>query len=108
MALMHCPKCDKKISDKAESCQFCQHVLVADPEKIESERRINRIKKSSNLMTQSFIALILFIGGLAYTAWYTDDGTSNDKIIAQVVTAISFVWYLVTRIRIMLFKRSKQ
>ncbi len=108
MALVHCPKCDKRISDKAEVCQFCNHVLVADPEKLDSERRINRIKKASNLMTQSFVALILFIGGLAYSAWYSDDGTSTDKIVAQVVTAISFVWYLITRIRIMLFKRDKK
>ncbi|WAJ69124.1 zinc ribbon domain-containing protein [Catenovulum adriaticum] len=108
MALMHCPNCDKRISDKAETCQYCQHVLVADPEKIDSERRINRIKKASSLMTQSFIALILFIGGLAYSAWYSDTGTSTDKIVAQAITAISFIWYLITRIRIMLFKRAKQ
>ena len=108
MALIHCPKCDKRISDKAETCQFCQHILVADPEKLDSERRINRIKKSSSLMNHSFIALILFIGGLAYTAWYTDEGASTDKLIAQGVTAVAFVWYLVTRVRIMLFKRTKQ
>lgn len=107
MALIHCPKCDKRISDKAEICQHCQHVLVADPEKLDSERRINRIKKASNLMTQSFIALILFIGGIAYSSWFSDEGVSNDKIISQVVSGLALVWYLITRIRIMLFKRSK-
>ncbi|WP_017445058.1 zinc ribbon domain-containing protein [Gayadomonas joobiniege] len=106
MALTHCPKCDKKISDKADQCPHCEHLMVADPEKLETQRRINRIKKSSSLITQSFLGLILFIGGLAYSSWYAEDGMSNDKIAAQVIAGIGVFWYLVSRIRILMFRRS--
>lgn len=106
MALMHCPECDKKISDKASQCPHCEKVLVADPEKLETQRRINRIKKSSSLISQSFLGLMMFIGGLAYSSWYADEGMSTDKIASQVIAGIGVFWYLVTRIRILMFKRS--
>ena len=108
MALIPCPECGKRISDKAQSCQHCEHVLVADPEKLTTQRRINRIKQSSSLITHSFLALILFIGGLAYSSWYAESGMGYDKIASQVVALLGLVWYVVTRIRIMMFKREKQ
>ncbi|MER2493651.1 zinc ribbon domain-containing protein [Catenovulum sediminis] len=108
MALTQCPECNKRISDKADQCPYCQCALVDDPEKLETQRRINRIKKSSSLMTHSFLALILFISGLAYSSWYAEDGMTYDKIASQAVALIGLIWYLTTRIRIMLFKRNKK
>ncbi|NTS78541.1 zinc ribbon domain-containing protein [Catenovulum sp. SM1970] len=105
MALISCPKCGKRVSDKADSCLHCGAVLVDDPEKLQRLGRIERIKRSSQLMTRSFLALILFIGGLAYSGFYADKGESTDKWISQIVAGIGFVWYLILRVQIIQFKR---
>ena len=31
MALIHCPECGKEISDKAEKCIHCGHVMKEQP-----------------------------------------------------------------------------
>ncbi|WP_111976391.1 zinc ribbon domain-containing protein [Algibacillus agarilyticus] len=107
MALIACPKCRKRISDKAESCQHCHEVLVGDPEKIRTGARIKRIEKSARLMTYSFFALIMFIAGIAYSGMYAETGASWDKWGSQIVSGVGFIWYIVLRVQIMLFKKEK-
>ncbi|KMT64966.1 hypothetical protein [Catenovulum maritimum] len=105
MALISCPQCRQKISDKAEQCSKCDYVLLGDPEKLDSQRRILRIKQSSKLMTHSFLFLLLFIGSIAYSSWYAESGDSWDKMVSLGLTAVGLIGYLVSRIRIMMFKR---
>ncbi|AWB67686.1 zinc ribbon domain-containing protein [Saccharobesus litoralis] len=107
MALIACPNCGKRISDKAEVCQHCHTALTGDPDKVRSAARIARIEQSARLMTYSFIALIVFIAGIAYSAFYAETGATWDKWLAQIATAIGFVWYIGLRIRIMMFKKQK-
>ncbi len=107
MALIACPKCGKRISDKAETCKHCGALMVEDPEKLRTAGRIERIHKSSRLMSQSFIALILFIGGLAYSSFDPEAGETTAKWVAQGIAGAGFIWYLILRVQIMMFKKEK-
>ena len=61
MAVINCPNCKKKISDKAKSCSHCEIDLTnVDAEKMASIKKVNKINKSQTLMNHSFIAMLLF------------------------------------------------
>lgn len=109
MALVACPACKQRISDKAESCQHCGFVFGGDVEGEErANPRIERIKKSSQLMTQAFIALIVFIAGIAYSGFYAESGETWDKWLSQGLSALGFIWFITTRVRIMIFKKGNK
>ena len=64
MALIDCPSCNKKISDKAQSCQHCSFSLgTADAEDIARKQSLNKYLKNQKIQTQSMIAMLLFVAG---------------------------------------------
>ena len=108
MAVIDCPSCKKKISDKAKSCSHCGIAIAeVDQEKLALIKQTNAIKKQQNLMTHSFIAMLLFCGGFLF--FYLRDVQSGtlEYGLAIGLTLIGFVLYIVTRIRLLLLKRSK-
>ncbi|GHE82645.1 hypothetical protein [Thalassotalea profundi] len=109
MAVISCPSCKKKISDKAKSCSHCQLDLQNfDEEKFQTINKINLINKSQKLMIHSFIAILLFCGGFLF--FYLEEvqlGTWQ-YTVAVMSTVVGFVLYLVTRIRLFLLKRSSK
>ena len=72
MAVINCPSCKKKISDKVKSCHYCQlDLTVLDADKIANLKRVSAVKKSQQLMNHSFIAMLLFCGGFLFLYWQT-------------------------------------
>ena len=56
MAVINCPSCKKKISDKAKTCSHCDIELGSiDEDKLAAIRQTNLIQKSQKLMNHSFI-----------------------------------------------------
>ncbi|MGJ8692386.1 MAG: hypothetical protein ACSHW0_07880 [Thalassotalea sp.] len=109
MAVINCPSCKKKISDKAKSCSHCQLELSnLDDEKLSSLAQVNNIKKSQQIMTFAFIAMLLFCGGFLFLYWSNAEVGSWQYSTAMVTTGIGFFWYLVTRIQLIILKRSKK
>ena len=107
MAVINCPNCKKKISDKAKSCSHCQIDLNAlDAEKIAQMKKVQKINKSQQIMTISFIAMLLFCGGFLAFYWYEVQPGSWQYIASLTTTFIGFVLYLVTRVQLILLKRS--
>ena len=107
MAVINCPNCKKKVSDKAKQCSHCQIDLQnIDEEKLSSMKTVNLINQSQKLMTQSFIAMLLFCGGFLFFYWQNvQPGTwQYTASIASIV--VGFVLYIVTRVRLILLKRS--
>jgi len=108
MAIIDCPSCQKKVSDKAKICSHCQYDLQNnDPDKTEQLKKVSKIQRSQSLMNHSFIAMLLFCGGILTLFWRGENPESVEYIAAVTATVIGFVLYIVTRVRIFLLKVKK-
>lgn len=108
MAVINCPSCKKKISDKAKTCSHCgMQIAGVDQDKLALIKQTNAIKKQQSLMTHSFIAMLLFCGGFLF--FYLKDAQPGTiEYIASITsTILGFFLYLVTRVRLLLSKRKK-
>lgn len=106
MAVIKCPSCRKKISDKAKSCSHCNIDLSdLDADKLKNIKQVTSIKQSQNLMNHSFIAMLLFCGGFLFLYLENAQPGTWQYICSISSTIIGFVLYIVTRIRLILFKR---
>jgi len=108
MAIISCPQCQKNISDKATRCEYCDVSLAnQDAESAAIQGRINRIKVAQSLQTQTFIALMLFVGG--FSLWYWENAFDEQwyNKLGQGMIAVGFIWYIINRLRTMLNKRKK-
>lgn len=107
MAVVSCPSCNKKISDKAKSCSYCQVDLTnIDPEKLASIRRINTINKSQKIQVHAFIAMLLFCGGFLYYYWQNVQPDSIEYYCSVAAIVIGFFLYIITRVQLILLKRN--
>ena len=106
MAVINCPSCKKKISDKAKSCSHCNLVIAGvDQEQLQNIKQINAINLQQSLMTHSFIAMLLFCGGFLFLYWEDAQSGSWQYITAMTSTFLGFALYMVTRVRLILIKR---
>lgn len=109
MAVISCPGCKNKVSDKAKECSHCQLDLQnVDEEKLQTINKINVINKSQKMMTHSFIAMLLFCGGFLLFYWQNAQPGTWQYVVSAVSTIVGFIWYIVTRIRLILLKRSSK
>jgi uncharacterized membrane protein YvbJ len=107
MALIDCPSCGKKISDKTKKCPHCQFDLAnLDVEELSRRRGISRYKKLMAIQTQSMIAIMMFITGFAFIYWGNIEPTGNKYKLAIACSTVGFFWYVVNRVRLVLIKRS--
>jgi hypothetical protein len=107
MALIDCPSCCKKISDKSQSCQHCDFSLgTADVEDIARKKSLNKYLKNQKIQTQSMIAMLLFVAGFGFMYWggAAPDGLQYNAAIG--LSIVGFIWYIVNRVRLILLKRS--
>lgn len=106
MAVIACPSCKKKISDKASACSHCNMVLgEVDAAALALMKKEQQIKTSQQLMNHSFIAMLLFCGGFLSLYWNNAQPDSWQYITAFTSTVLGFVLYIVTRIRLIIVKR---
>lgn len=109
MAVINCPSCKKKISDKAKACSYCQVELTdLNEEKLLAMNKVSMIEKSQTLMTHSFIAMLLFCGGFLFLYWNNAQPDSWQYTLALTSTGLGFVLYLVTRVRLIFLKKSQK
>jgi len=108
MAVINCPSCKEKISDKVKKCSFCGLPLQEiDSEKMANLHNINRINQAQRLMTYSFVAILLFCGGFLFMFWDNVEQGTWQHNLAMVSTVIGFILYIIIRIRLLFFKRKK-
>ena len=108
MAIISCPFCGFKISDKAAQCTKCNaDVSELTPEKMASIARNKMLDKTQSLVNHSMFALLLFLAGFGLMYWWDPAPGSAQQVIAGSAISVGFCWYIVTRIRIMLLKRTK-
>lgn len=107
MALIDCPSCNKKISDKAKSCQHCGLELGAvSNEDVARKQGLNKFLQVQRLQTQSMIAMLLFVAGFGFMYWGGAEPGDLQHNSAVGVTIIGFVWYIINRVRLLFLKRS--
>jgi hypothetical protein len=107
MALIDCPSCGKKISDKAQSCQHCDFTLgTPDAEDIARKQSLKKYLKTQNIQTQAMIAMLIFVAGFGFMYWGGAVPGELQHNIAIGMIIIGFVWYIVNRVRLILLKRS--
>jgi len=108
MAVINCPSCKKKISDKAKECSHCGLSLNAlDSDKIANLNRVSRINQAQRLMNYSFVAMLLFCGGFLFMFWDNVEHGTWQHTLAMASTVIGFILYLIIRVKLLLFKRKK-
>jgi len=108
MAVINCPGCKKKTSDKAKECSHCGLSLQnIDSDTIANLNNINRINQGQRLMSYSFIAMLLFCGGFLFMYWDNVERGTWQYNLALASTIIGFILYIIIRIRLLLFKRKK-
>ncbi|MDP4528589.1 zinc ribbon domain-containing protein [Alkalimonas delamerensis] len=107
MAIISCPSCGQKVSDKAPSCPKCgMGIAELDQEKLAAMARDRRLNQSQSLMTQSMIAMILFLAGFFFYWQLPPYGWQYYAAIAAI--GVGFIWYLVNRVRILMLKRKSK
>ena len=107
MAVINCPACSKKISDKATNCNHCNiDISNLDADKINSLNRVNFINKKQRLMNYSFIAMLLFCGGFLFMFWDNVQPGSLQHNMAMISAVIGFVMYIIIR-AMLLFTKNK-
>jgi len=106
MAVINCPSCKKKISNKAKQCRYCYLSLTAlDADKIASINKVGQINQAQRLMNYSFIAMLLFCGGFLFMFWDNVDQGTWQHTFALSSTVVGFIMYIVIRVKLLLFKR---
>ena len=108
MAIISCPQCAKKISDKQTVCPHCDLDMTdLTEEKMHSLSKINNLKSNQSIMTHQAIAMLMFLGGIF--GWYnSDDPEAPQHTAAIAVAVIGFVWYIVNRFRMIWQKRKRK
>ncbi|WP_421131685.1 hypothetical protein [Alteromonas sp. A079] len=106
MALVNCPSCNKKTSDKASSCPHCDFKIGnASAEDIERKQQLQKFTKLQSIQNQSLIAMLIFVAGFGFMYWGGTKPGDLQHNLAIVASVSGFVWYLVNRARIVLIKR---
>ncbi len=106
MALIDCPSCGKKISDKAKLCQHCDFgVGSANSDDILRKQNLRRFQLKQSIQNQSMLAMLLFIGGFGFMYWGGTRPGDTQHYLAMGSSVIGFVWYIVNRVRLILLKR---
>jgi len=105
MAVINCPSCKKKISDKAKTCSHCNTSLTElNTEQLESLAKVNRIKQAQRLMNYSFIAMFLFCGGFLFMFWDNVTPGTWQHNLAMASTLIGFILYMIIRVMLLISK----
>lgn len=108
MAVINCPSCNKKVSDKAKTCSHCNiQINTLDQEQLHAIEAEQRIRKKQTLMNHSFIAMLLFCGGFLFLFWQNAQPGSWQYYTSVASTVIGFILYIITRVRLVFLKRKK-
>ncbi|MFC0117215.1 hypothetical protein [Pseudoalteromonas xiamenensis] len=106
MAIVQCPSCSNSISSKHPTCPHCKTAIHdLDEEQLHRLAVKSRVKKQQKILNQSFIALILFLGGFLYLYNQHPVKGSIEYNACIGVIAVSCLWYLVNRAILVYLKK---
>ena len=106
MAIISCPFCQHKISDKAAVCGKCGNVL--GEVSAEELHRIQRERKSAlanQLNNHAMLSLLMFLSSFIWYYYRTPEPESIEMFLVYALMISGCGWYLLTKVRIVLGKR---
>ncbi len=106
MAIINCPFCGKKASDKSAACGNCGGKLgELNAEELSRLQRDKRMAEGRSLNNQAMLSLVIFLGSFAWYYQREPETASLELYGVQSAMFIGCVWYLVTKVRIVMYKR---
>lgn len=106
MAIVACPFCGKKISSKAAACNHCgQAIAEVTPEQLLRIDRDRRLKLNQSINNHAMMALVIFLGAILFLYTQFPEAGSWQYYTTYVVMSLGAVWYIVSKVRMVLFKR---
>lgn len=100
MALINCPACGTRNSSRAAYCTSCKAAITAVDDEA-SERAASRVrwKQRKKMQNFSFLALILFLVGIALY-WSNKESPDNwEYTLGLWLLAAGFIGYAALRIK---------
>lgn len=121
MAIINCPGCTKRVSDKAAACEHCGFLLSGqDAAGLARQAQMNRNKLLNKLISQQMKAMLTFVIGIAAAFYdWSEEGAMPTflvdtfftpivlKIIGFSIMGLGLGWYMITRGRIYNLKRKR-
>ncbi|RTE87206.1 MULTISPECIES: hypothetical protein [Gammaproteobacteria] len=108
MAIIKCPGCSKKTSDKAATCASCGFPIGEhDADSLARKQVFQRNERLNKLVSYQMLAMLFFIAGIAGVAieWQQTGWQQHMRIISLVVGSAALACYLLVRGRIFWIKR---
>ena len=109
MAIIRCPSCNRRISNKNKSCPHCHLALSDEDEGLSYDVAVERVKleRAMLLANHGYAALALTTAG-AIWAWFVSDGMSRSPGYWPVaMVAAGAMWYIGVRV-VMIVKRLRK
>ncbi|CAB0149979.1 hypothetical protein PSI9734_00551 [Pseudidiomarina piscicola] len=108
MALIQCPSCNKRISDKAKTCSHCDFVLAGrSSEDLQREQARAVQRRKDKLLSQSMLALLIAIAAFAYTFLEQPHPDAWQAQVSYGLIVVGLVWFVINRVRIVFLKRGR-
>lgn len=103
MALIRCPGCRARVSNRATECSNCGAPIAGAAEsELAEARRLDRYKRRSRLRIELLASATVFVFGALWTI--ADNvgtlGGGSPELPPVVLTLVGGAWYLVTRARL--------
>ena len=109
MALIQCPSCSKRVSDKATNCPHCDFKLTGlTPEERDREWHRVMMAKREKVIGQSMLALLIAIAAFTYYFIQQPLPGSWQANSAYGLMIVGVVWFIVNRVRLVMIKRKPQ
>ncbi len=106
MAIVQCPYCGKNVSSKSAECPHCGANLAAMSEQdLQRLNRDRRHAKGMRLQNEAMMAIVLFLSSFVYYYFWQPEVDSWQMMMTYAVMGLGFIWYIVTKARIVMFKR---
>jgi len=108
MALIECPSCNKRMSDKADTCPHCDfRVAGATPE--QRNRELERLlqAKKDKILGHSMLALLIAIAAFTYFFIQQPHPESWQSSAAYGAMIVGLVWFVLNRVRLLFLKRKR-
>lgn len=107
MAIIRCPSCRERVSDKRDVCPNCGYGIADSSAGLslnEASVRIRR-KRKAQLQMHAYGATLLFVAGIAWMMLETGGNVARASYPSMFVTGLGVVWYVAVRILMVLGAR---
>lgn len=107
MAIIKCPGCRERVSDKRATCPHCGFGIADQEAGLslgEAEARAKR-KRRASLQMHSYAATLVFVAGIAWMLVESGGNVNNASYWSMFTTGMGIVWYFTVRIIMVLTRR---